>query len=682
MLQLYCSGQSDLTMQERTFGSAVVQAVTDRIRGGCIYSDDRLFIRRLAIVQSDDGNMATTYRSGYFGGIWQVDEDKFNTTTNCAHHTIREECSIILSEFEIDWSSVQWTDLLKPLYSGLAASLYLKLRGADPAPGDLTGQASLWKSYFQPTQELTTYTTKIQQKESTADDSCDNKPIDIVFIIDESGSVGSSNFSKVLTFLTEVVDYLNIGPTAVQVGLVTFYTGATLEFPLGTYSTKTSLKSAILNTPYRGGGTNIGAGIQHADKYVFPIKYGGRKDATKIAILVTDGVSYSATFTKRAADDAKANHIRIFAVGIGNINIAELNSAASDPNCTHVFVLTNFKQIDDIIYEIKKSACRASNPVGEKAEVGGGVPTVYENNDWNNISNPCIEGGPKYHSHPTDLAKFITCGDTQKMYISQCPTGKIYSNQGCVSAHVTTFGNHSVAGGSPVDAMTRYLILCRVGGNIRECQSVDLSGDFYDKLCEGTTSSVQNPCTSCAIADGHLLHPHPLDDNKYITCDGGNSHTTTQCPPGERFSVAKQSCIPSTDNGDSIEDDNGQNDGNSNQEDDVTGSPQNDNPCTPEARAQNKSFFPYTPDRTKFIQCDGWGNKFIMSCPPTTIWSDTALTCVNHGTSSNPCTGNAGKLVAHSDPTKFIKCDGAGTAHVMSCPGGLRFYASKSSCDW
>ncbi|XP_021365456.1 cartilage matrix protein-like, partial [Mizuhopecten yessoensis] len=288
----------------------------------------------------------------------QVDEDKFNTTTNCAHYTIREECSIILSEFQIDWSSVQWTDLLKPLYSGLAASLYLKLQGADPAPGDLAGQASLWKSYFQPTQNLTTYTTKIQQKESTADDSCDYKPIDIVFIIDESGSVGSSNFAKILTFLTEVVDDLNIGSTAVQVGLVKFHTRATLEFYLGTHSTKTSLKSAILNTRYRSGGTSIGAGIQHADKYVFPILYGGRKDATKIAILVTDGVSSSATFTKQAADDAKANHIRIFAVGIGNINIAELNSAASDPDCTHVSVLTNFKQIDDIIYEIKKSACR------------------------------------------------------------------------------------------------------------------------------------------------------------------------------------------------------------------------------------------------------------------------------------------------------------------------------------
>ncbi|XP_033758115.1 uncharacterized protein LOC117340464 [Pecten maximus] len=802
LLQSFCNGQSDLTIQERTFGSAVVQAVTDRIRSSCIYSDDRLFIRRLAIVQSDDGGVNTTYRNGYYGGIWQIDEAKFNITRNCSSSAISQECSAILSEFNINWRTVQWTDLWKPLYSGLAASLYLKLQGVDPAPADLSSQAYLWTNHFQPAQSELTYTTKIQQAESTADGSCDYKPIDVVFIIDESGSVGSTNFNKTLNFLSEVVDNLNIGPSTVHVGLVKFSSFATLEFYLGTHSTKTSLKSAILNTAYRSGGTSIGAGIQHADKYVFPEIYGGRKDATKIAILVTDGVSSSASFTKQAADAAKDNHIRIFAVGIGRINIVELNYAASDPACTHVSVLTNFNQIDDIIYEIKKSACRASNQVGEEAEVDGVVtgedgstiqidtgdgnnktittevdcgelsvfssfytshpgpafydqkdtaiegspsvfvvhvtdsrplyitfvrlnpdpscpnasytvnvsndhPTdtgtdiickvngkwqlcgsgnvdgdddfneicgVYENTDWNTISNPCKKDGDKYHSHPTDPAKFITCGDTQKMYITQCPVGKLYTNGGCAYAHRLSFGNIDHSAGSPVDALSFHIILCRVSGSLGECLSKDLPQDFYEKLCEGTTPSVQDPCTSCAISDGHLVHPFPLDDNKYITCEDEDNHLITQCPVGERFSVAKQGCISSTEDGDD--------------EDSVEGNG-NVNPCA-EAVKLHKFYFPYPNDKTKFIQCDEWGHSFIMSCPSGQIWFDQILTCAvdtpgtktDGGYSENSCTGNAGKTIAHSDPTKYINCDVSGIAHIMSCPKGLRFYMSLSRCDW
>ncbi|XP_060078237.1 uncharacterized protein LOC132557733 [Ylistrum balloti] len=785
MLQSYCNGQSDLTMQERTFGSAVVQAVTDRIRDSCIYSDDRLFIRRLAIVQSDDGEMSTTYRPGYNGGIWQIDEAKFISTRSCGSSAIYQECGLILSKFNITWSSVQWTDLLKPLYSGLAASLYLKLQGADPAPGDVAGQASLWKTYFQPSQDVATYTTKVQKAESETDGSCDYKPIDIVFIIDESGSVGSTNFRKILNFLAEVVDNLNIGPSAVQVGLVKFNSAATRVFYLTTHSDKTSLKSAILNTVYRSGGTSIGAGIQHADRYIFPVKYGGREDATKIAILVTDGASFSASFTNQTANDAKANHIRIFAVGIGNIRISELNSAASDPDCTHVSVLTNFNQIDDIIYEIKKSACRASNPVGPEAEVGGEVgdgdgstieistedgnnktittevdcgvlnvyssfatphpspafydktdtaiagspsifvvhvtdkrplfvtfvrlnpdpscpnasytgdvsndppkDTVFANNDWNTISNPCTKGGAKFHSHPTDPAKFITCDDSQKMYITQCSSGKLYSNGSCIHAHMITVGKSSTPVGSPVDALSTHLILCRVSGILQECQSKDLAEDFYAKLCDGTNPPIKNPCTSCAIADSHLVHPYPLDDNKYITCDGEDSHLITQCPIGERFSVAKQSCISSSDSEEEEEEEEEEEDGsegNGNSNDGIDG-----NPCTEAARAQNKYYFPYTPDRTKFIQCNEWGDRFIMPCPSGEIWFDEISSCAadalgeasSGGTSGNPCTDNAGKLVAHSNPAKYIQCDNGGVAHIMSCPGGLRFYPSKSYCDW
>lgn len=43
----------------------------------CIFSEDRLFLRRLAYVESRDGTDAKTYRAGYNGGIWQVNDIVF-----------------------------------------------------------------------------------------------------------------------------------------------------------------------------------------------------------------------------------------------------------------------------------------------------------------------------------------------------------------------------------------------------------------------------------------------------------------------------------------------------------------------------------------------------------------------------------------------------------------------------
>ena len=47
----------------------------------------------------------------------------------------------------IDWTKTTWSDLVKPLYSGLAARLYL-VRIRAPIPSDLTSQARYWKTYY------------------------------------------------------------------------------------------------------------------------------------------------------------------------------------------------------------------------------------------------------------------------------------------------------------------------------------------------------------------------------------------------------------------------------------------------------------------------------------------------------------------------------------------------------
>ena len=73
-------GQVDLTVVAERRGQTVVEAVVSRIQQSGIFSDDHLLLRRIAYVETNDGNDPKTYQSGYHGGIWQVNETGFQIT--------------------------------------------------------------------------------------------------------------------------------------------------------------------------------------------------------------------------------------------------------------------------------------------------------------------------------------------------------------------------------------------------------------------------------------------------------------------------------------------------------------------------------------------------------------------------------------------------------------------------
>ena len=146
LLPLLTAQGVDLTLQREASGSNVVRAAVNRIQA--VLNFDQQLLRRIAFVESRDGTDTDTYRPGYNGGIWQVDEDKFlstqaNSTLNVERH------DYIREEFNIDWPNVRWSDLRIPLYSGIAAKLFLlNISDRKPIPCDLPGQAAYWRTHY------------------------------------------------------------------------------------------------------------------------------------------------------------------------------------------------------------------------------------------------------------------------------------------------------------------------------------------------------------------------------------------------------------------------------------------------------------------------------------------------------------------------------------------------------
>ncbi|KAK3581063.1 hypothetical protein CHS0354_033849 [Potamilus streckersoni] len=68
---------------------------------------------------------------------------------------------------------------------------------------------------------------------------------DLVFLVDSSSSVGNTNFQKVEHFLKDVVTKLDVGPDRVHVGLMTYSSYPSLDFPLDMYQSRAERQDSL-----------------------------------------------------------------------------------------------------------------------------------------------------------------------------------------------------------------------------------------------------------------------------------------------------------------------------------------------------------------------------------------------------------------------------------------------------
>ena len=93
--------------------------------------------------------------------------------------------------------------------------------------------------------------------------------MDLAFILDSSGSVGSYNFQQVKNFVKNVVDFFNIGVSGTHVAVVTYSTYPKLEFNLKAHYSKSSIKNAVGNIWYRGGWTYTADALDFVRRNIF-----------------------------------------------------------------------------------------------------------------------------------------------------------------------------------------------------------------------------------------------------------------------------------------------------------------------------------------------------------------------------------------------------------------------------
>lgn len=198
----------------------------------------------------------------------------------------------------------------------------------------------------------------LPHNESSTFESCDEKPADVLFLLDSSSSIHRNDFKKQLNFVKTIVSAFDIGPEKTTVGVSTFSDDFRLVFNLNDFTTKEDILGAVDNVPYLRGGTDTGFALKNIREYGFRL---ARSNVAHILIVVTDGLSRDPSDTLLQASLLKEIGINIFAIGVGPfIDKKELISMASSPteDLNFVFDVSTYDALKSVENLLAKRTCQ------------------------------------------------------------------------------------------------------------------------------------------------------------------------------------------------------------------------------------------------------------------------------------------------------------------------------------
>ncbi|NXX95257.1 CO7A1 protein, partial [Centropus bengalensis] len=204
---------------------------------------------------------------------------------------------------------------------------------------------------------------------------CGKFKADIGFLVDESSSIGQSNFNKLKDFIFRIISYFpKIGPEGTQarfsilfsediflpnVAVVQYSEEPRVAFYFNQHRDRKSVLKAIKELRYAGGNTKTGRGIAYMLNEIFQSSRGMRPGFPHTLLLMTDG---------RSQDDVLppsrvllALGIRVIAVGVAGADPIELKSILMEQNLQNVFYVSTFDDFPQILRELIEVARHESD---------------------------------------------------------------------------------------------------------------------------------------------------------------------------------------------------------------------------------------------------------------------------------------------------------------------------------
>jgi len=185
--------------------------------------------------------------------------------------------------------------------------------------------------------------------------------LDLIFLLDASGSVGADNYVKEKEFIKIVASRYELESTS-HAAVIPFSNLATNAVPLGSKNTALSFATAVDNIPYDAQYTRIDLALRLTYDEYFASEDSSNK-TQKLVILLTDGIQTNQpgmTPSYIPIEDTvellRSKAARIFAVTIGsNIDMSAMRAVTVEDD--DIFQATEFNDLVAKADSISKTSC-------------------------------------------------------------------------------------------------------------------------------------------------------------------------------------------------------------------------------------------------------------------------------------------------------------------------------------
>ncbi|EDO40308.1 predicted protein [Nematostella vectensis] len=162
--------------------------------------------------------------------------------------------------------------------------------------------------------------------------------MDLVFLVDGSGSIGSSNFDRLKEFVSTVIGGFVISPQGTQISVVVYHSSAKTHLSFGDAQDLISVRRIISSIAYPSGPqTYTDRGLVEAHQR-FAKENGARSSrTTRVVVVINDGKSNGESL-EASSKPLKDEGIVIMALGFGSsVRVEELQTMASSQGDMHLY---------------------------------------------------------------------------------------------------------------------------------------------------------------------------------------------------------------------------------------------------------------------------------------------------------------------------------------------------------
>ncbi|XP_074641309.1 sushi, von Willebrand factor type A, EGF and pentraxin domain-containing protein 1-like [Tubulanus polymorphus] len=233
-----------------------------------------------------------------------------------------------------------------------------------------------------------------------------SKEVDLVFLVDNSGTMGRKNFKNELQFVKKLLADFTVSEKGTRVAVITFASSHQIVRHIDFISNASIehhkcslLEEQLPEIQYTGGGTFTLGAMLEAQKIFLK----ARPRSKKALFLITDGYSNGGD-PRTVAERLKHAGVEIFAFGIRNGNVRELRDMASSPKVEHSFFLETFDEFEALARRALHEDLRA-----------GEFIVQHQRHKCDNLCD--------IHEDCCDAMAHCTCGTNSGHYQCICAAG-------------------------------------------------------------------------------------------------------------------------------------------------------------------------------------------------------------------------------------------------------------------